>query len=76
MEKERKKKKKQQPLDAFEIAIYLLWFSYLFSQQASLHLSFTLLALLSQVVLNTMALCPPDGKIQMERSVVHKEMIM
>ncbi|KAM6265842.1 uncharacterized protein LJ264_005434 [Porphyrio hochstetteri] len=29
-----------------------------------------------QVVLNTMALCPPDGKIQMERSVVHREMII
>lgn len=53
-----------------------LFFSSLFSQQAFLHLSFTLLALFSQVVFNAMALCPPDGKIQMERSVVHREMIM
>lgn len=43
----------------------------------SKHLSsFTLLSLFSQVVCNTMALCSPDGKFQMERSMFHKEMIM
>lgn len=69
------KKKKKQPLDVFENALYTV-FSSLFSQQASLHASFTLLALFSQVVCNTMSLCPPNGKFQMERSVFHKEMIM
>lgn len=69
------KKIKKQPLDASENGVYSV-FSSLFSQQSSPHSSFTLLALFSQVVCNTMALCPPDGKIQMERSVVHEEMIM
>lgn len=69
------KKIKNQPLDAFENAVYSV-LSSLFSQQASLHSSFAILALFSQVACNTMVLCPPDGKFQMERSVFHKEMIM
>lgn len=74
-EKKKKENGKKKPLDAFEIAMYSV-FSSLLSQQASLYSSLTLLAHFSQVVLNTVALCPPDGKIQMERSMVHRDVNM